>query len=179
VFCHRRSKSCFHSGRSLMPSGGHNRKPALAVIREGNPGKRPVMDSAKLPPSALIEPRWSSVFLGTSAESKRARLVASRLWKKIAPTLSRSVGLVGEQQEVLVDYCVTVARIDQGERAVSREGVIVAGAMGGTVKNPWTTVLNQYRSNLRSLVGELGLSPSSATRITRPESSSEDDPFDD
>jgi P27 family predicted phage terminase small subunit len=94
--------------------------------------------------------------------------------------LSRSVGLVGEQQEVLVDYCVTVARIDQGERAVSREGVIVAGAMGGKVKNPWTTVLNQYRSNLRSLVGELGLSPASATRITRGRSrADEDDPFDD
>jgi hypothetical protein len=39
-------------------------------------------------------------------------------------------------------------------------------------------VLNQYRSHLRSLTGELGLSPASATRITRPESSDEDDPFD-
>ena len=69
-------------------------------------------------------------------------------------------------------------RIHQGERAVSRDGMVVAGAMGGQVKNPWTTVLNQYRSHLRSLVGELGLSPAAATRITRPEAATDDDPFD-
>jgi P27 family predicted phage terminase small subunit len=104
---------------------------------------------------------------------------AANLWKQLAPTLARSVGLVGEQQVVLEDYCTTVARIRQGERAISREGMVIPGAMGGKVKNPWTTVLNQYRAHLRSLIGELGLSPASATRITRPESSDEDDPFDD
>jgi P27 family predicted phage terminase small subunit len=127
-----------------MAKPGPKPKPALAVVREGNPGKRPVVD-----------------------------------WRQLAPTLARSVGLVGEQQVVLEDYCTTVARIRQGERAISREGMVIPGAMGGRVKNPWTTVLNQYRSHLRSLIGELGLSPASATRITRPESSDEDDPFDD
>jgi hypothetical protein len=47
----------------------------------------------------------------------------------------------------LEDYCTTVARIRQGERAISREGMVVPGAMGGVVKNPWTTVLNQYRAH--------------------------------
>jgi P27 family predicted phage terminase small subunit len=103
---------------------------------------------------------------------------AGSLWRRLAPTLSRSVGLVGEQQVTLEEYCVTVARIRQGERAITVQGMVVPGAMGGVVKNPWTTVLNQYRSHLRSLTGELGLSPASATRITRPESSDEDDPFD-
>jgi P27 family predicted phage terminase small subunit len=155
-----------------MTSGGHNRKPALAVIREGNPGKRPIQDSAVLPPSALREPDWSDLL------DERAVDDAAALWRQLAPTLARSVGLVGEQQFVLEDYCTTVARIRQGERAISRDGMVVPGAMGGLVKNPWTTVLNQYRAHLRSLVGELGLSPASATRITRPESSDEDDPFD-
>lgn len=157
-----------------MPSGGRNIKPALAVVREGNPGKRQVKDSAKLPPSALIEPDWSELL--PTDDSVAA--TAARIWRRNAPTLARAVGLVGEQQEVLVDYCITWARIEQGEQAISRDGMIVAGMMGGTVKNPWTTVLNQYRSHLRALVGELGLSPASATRITRPESSDDEDPFD-
>ncbi len=155
-----------------MPSGGHNAKPVLAAVREGNPGKRPLKDSVKLPPSALREPDWSELLDEEAAKD------AGALWKQLAPTLSRSVGLVGEQQFVLEDYCVTVARIRQGERAISRDGMVVTGAQGVMVKNPWTTVLNQYRPHLRSLVGELGLSPASATRITRPESSDEDDPFD-
>lgn len=157
-----------------MATPGRKPKPALQVVKEGNPGKRPVKDSAKLPPSALIEPDWADLLPGDDSVAA----TAGRMWKRNAPTLARSVGLVGEQQEVLVDYCITWARIEQGERALSRDGMVIDGAMGGVVKNPWTTVLNQYRSHLRSLIGELGLSPASATRITRPESSSDDDPFD-
>ncbi len=156
-----------------MATPGRKPKPALQVVKEGNPGKRPVKDSAKLPPSALIEPDWSALLDEGSVADE-----AAALWRKLAPTLARAVGLVGEQQFTLEDYCVTVARIRQGERAITRQGMLVPGAMGSTVKNPWTTVLNQYRSHLRSLTGELGLSPASATRITRPESSDDDDPFD-
>lgn len=154
-----------------MATPGRKPKPALQVVKEGNPGKRPVKDSVVLPPSAVVEPDWSVLEEAVAAE-------ASALWRKLAPTLVRSVGLVGEQQVTLEEYVVTVARIRQGERALSSEGMVIPGAMGGKVKNPWTTVLNQYRSHLRSLTGELGLSPASATRITRPESSDEDDPFD-
>lgn len=157
-----------------MTKPGPKPRPALAVVREGNPGKRPVQDSVVLPPSALREPDWDELLPTDEPVAATAR----RLWKRNAPTLVRSVGLVGEQQEVLVDYCITWARIEQGEQALSTEGMVIPGAMGGMVKNPWTTVLNQYRSHLRSLIGELGLSPASATRITRPESSDEDDPFD-
>jgi P27 family predicted phage terminase small subunit len=155
-----------------MAQRGPKPKPNLAVVREGNPGKRTLKDSAKLPPSALVEPDWSEF-------EERVAADASVLWRRLAPTLARAVGLVGEQQVTLEEYCVTVARIRQGERVLSAEGMVLAGAMGGVVKNPWTTVLNQYRAHLRSLTGELGLSPASATRITRPESSDDDDPFDD
>lgn len=159
-----------------MPRGGQNIKPTLQVIREGNPGKRPLRDGVQLPPSALREPDWSSVVVGDDPETAHARSVAADLWRRVAPTLARSVGLVGEQQETLVDFCVTWARIVQGERALSRDGVVVATEHGVT-KNPWTTVLNQYRAHFRSLVGELGLTPASASRLSRPQSDDDDDPF--
>lgn len=154
-----------------MATPGRKPKPTLQVVKEGNPGKRPVRDSVVLPPSAVVEPDWSALEEDVANE-------ASLLWRKLAPTLVRSVGLVGEQQVTLEEYVITVARIRQGERAIASQGMVVPGAMGGVVKNPWTTVLNQYRSHLRSLTGELGLSPASASRITRPESADEDDPFD-
>lgn len=160
-----------------MTVPGPKPKPALQVVREGNPGKRPLKDSVKLPPSALVEPDWGVWFPGRSAVMVRARGTAGGLWVKLAPTLVRSAGLVGEQQESLVEYCVTYARIEQGERALSREGVVVKTERG-QVKNAWTTVLNGYRAHLRSLIGELGLSPSAATRINRPPSDDDEDPFD-
>lgn len=155
-----------------MATAGRKPKPTLQVVKEGNPGKRPVKESVVLPPSAVVEPDWAALDEAIADE-------AALLWRKLSPTLVRSVGLVGEQQVTLEEYVITVARIRQGERAIARDGMVIPGAMGGVVKNPWTTVLNQYRSHLRSLTGELGLSPASATRITRPESSDEDDPFDD
>lgn len=160
-----------------MARTGPKPKPALQVVREGNPGKRPVRDSVVLPPSALREPDWSALISGEGVEEERVRATAAELWRRLAPTLFRSVGLVGEQQETLVDYCVTYARIEQGERALSTEGVVVRTAKG-YVKNPWTTVLGQYRAHWRSLIGELGLSPASATRLPRRDGDGEDDPFD-
>jgi P27 family predicted phage terminase small subunit len=160
-----------------MATVGRKPKPTLQVVREGNPGKRPVKDSVKFSPSDLNEPDWPSVFPGDSGDELRCRETAGALWRKLAPALSRSVGLVGEQQESLMDYCVTWARIEQGERALSLEGMIVMTERG-QVKNAWTTILNAYRSHLRSLIGELGLSPSAATRLGGKATDDEDDPFD-
>ena len=41
---------------------GRKPKPSLQVVREGNPGKRPVKEGVKLPPAELAEPDWSSFF---------------------------------------------------------------------------------------------------------------------
>lgn len=159
---------------------GPKPRPVLAVIREGNPGKRPVHEGVVLPPSPVTEPDWTDLLPGTSAEHKRVRETAAELWQRTAPTLSRSVGLVGEQRETLVDFCISWARIRQGERALSREGLVIPAGRAdrGMVRNPWTTILNQYRPHFRSLAAELGLTPSAASRLTRPASTDEDDPFD-
>lgn len=163
-----------------MPRGRKPR-PVLQVIREGNPGHRKVADPVTLPPSALVEPVWAELLPGSAAETRRARATAARLWARTAPTLSRSMGLVAAQQDALVDYCVTRARIEQGERALSRKGVVVSAGRAdrGSVRNPWTTVLNQYRPHFRALAAELGLTPSSASRLNRPtQGQDDDDPFD-
>lgn len=161
-----------------MAAPGPKPRPALQVVREGNPGKRPVPDGVVLLPEDLVTPDWDVVFGDEDDETRRARQTASELWNRLAPVLRVSTGLVRSQQEALEDYCVTWARIQQGERAISRAGMILRGDHGNSVRNPWSTVLNQYRSHLRSLIGELGLSPSAATRLSRPESAGDDDPFD-
>lgn len=161
-----------------MAVAGRKPKPYLQAVREGNPGKRHLEPGVTLT-GPLAEPDWGSLLPG-SREMTRARRLAREIWQRLAPALARSAGLSGEMTATLTDYCVTLARIDQGERALSRDGVLVDGFMGGKVKNPWTTVLHQYRSHFRSLTGELGLSPAAAARITRPPADDDgDDPFGD
>jgi P27 family predicted phage terminase small subunit len=159
-----------------MAVAGRKPKPYLQAVREGNPGKR------KLEPGMILsgqlgEPDWSQLLPGPR-EMARARRVARELWRRLAPVLARSAGLSGEMAETLAEYCVTYARIDQGERALSRDGVLVRGFAGILVKNPWTTVLHQYRAHFRSMAGELGLTPAAARRITAPpDADDDDDPF--
>ncbi len=147
-----------------MAVPGTKPKPYLSVVRAGNPGKRPVKEGAKFAPTALVEPRWTDYFPSQRRAEARARKTCSALWKRTAPVLERSAGLVEAQQEVLIDYCITWARIQMGERELSMQGPIVTTERG-QVKNGWVTILNQYRAHFRSLIGELGLSPSAATRL--------------
>ena len=159
-----------------MAVTGRKPKPYLQAVREGNPGQRKLSRGAVFS-GQLAEPDWLELLPG-KGEMQRARNVARELWRKLAPALARSAGLTGEMSETLTELCVCVARIDQGERDLSRRGVLVLGFAGMLVKNPWTTVLHQYRAHFRSLTGELGLTPAAATRIAAPAADDDaDDPF--
>lgn len=179
------------------------KRPALQVIREGNPGHRPVEPGLILPPGDLAEPRWADTFpaplevdaaefidspelaelvtrmlgRGRRAESERARRVASAEWRRVVPVLTRSAGLADIDTATVRDYCVCVARIDQAERALSRGGALMLGERGWQ-KSGWTTIVSQYRSQLRVYIRELGLSPS-ARRGIEPAGGGDDgdDPF--
>lgn len=158
-----------------MPRGGHNKRPTLQVIREGGTPKEGIV----LPPTELVEPDWLDRLPGDAPDLIQTRATASELWRRCAPVLARSVGLVSAQQETLDEYCIAWARIQQGEHALAEQGVVIEGARGGMVRNPWTTVLNQYRQHFRALAAELGLTPSAASRLTRPQTGDDDDdPFD-
>lgn len=216
-----------------MGKAGPRRRPALEVVREGNPGKRSTADlhsGVKLEPSAPPEPDWRQWFPAVRVPAKstlekrhtlasveatlthiadpkrrvglakarrawlirteretaermrdenaRAREVARREWRRTVPILDAKGLIASVDGTVLVDHCIVVARIDQCERDISRNGIWVAGERGA-VKNPCTTALNQLRTQLRWTCGEFGLSPVARDSIGgREEGGDEDSPFD-
>lgn len=92
------------------------------------------------------------------SENRRARDVARREWRRTVPVLDAKGLLAQVDAALLGDHCVVVARIDQCERDISRNGMWTKGERGA-VKNPCTTALNQLRTQLRWTCGELGLTP--------------------
>lgn len=158
-------------------------RPALQVVREGNPGKRPIREGVKLPPAELAEPDWADTFPLSGQEdievNRRCRVVASREWNRVVPVLEHTAGLTAVDAQLLHDYCVCVARIDQCERTLSRDGLIQRGERGWQ-KHSATTIVGQYRTQLRAYIGELGLSPSARTGLKPPKGNDNDDqdPFD-
>lgn len=163
-----------------MALSGPRPKPPLQVVRQGNPGRRPVRQGVKLPPSELTEPDWLETFpqcghdTDQSDVNERCRKVARREWTRVVPVLKHTVGLTSVDATVLLDYCVCVARIDQCEREISLHGLLMRGERG-MQKNGATTVVGQYRQQLARYVGELGLSPSARGRLTAPEGDPDDD----
>lgn len=193
-------------------------KPALAVVREGNPGHRPEPDSVVLPPADFIEPDWSRELPEAQAPKKPkepereddesiehfqqrlyrydkqmvsyqlkrqaingTRFVKRRAkeeWDRVVPVLEKSVGLGAVDFSLVVDMCICVARLEWAEHELSREGLITMGQRGPG-KNPHTTIAGQYRTQLKTYVRELGLSPAARTGLPgREDTTDDDDPFD-
>jgi P27 family predicted phage terminase small subunit len=161
------------------------KKPYLQVVREGNPGKRPIAEGLRLPPGELREPNWQDVFpvvrdKDRQAANRRCREVARREWRRVVPVLQQAAGLSAVDAAALHDYCVCVARIDQCERELSHNGLLMLGERGWQ-KNGVTTIVSQYRAQYRVYLREFGLSPSARVSITPPgdgDGGDEDDPFD-
>lgn len=168
-----------------MGTPGPAPKPHLQVVREGNPGKRPVEPGVVLPEGDLVEPDWLETFPAVRGSkalldvNRRAREVARREWRRVVPVLKKSAGLADVDAQLAHDYCVCVARIDQCERELSTGGLLILGERGWQ-KNGATTIVGQYRTQLRAYIGELGLSPSARTRLAAPKGGDDDggDPFD-
>lgn len=183
---------------------GPVKKPSLQVVREGNPGKRPVDEQVAVPPADFAEPDWEvefppvdpgkkpsplkrkpnedldewafrvqlhegrvatwkrSVTAAESSEFSRRR--AAEEWARIVPVLKGSVGLGNCDFATVVDFCVCIARLEWCEHQISAEGLIVMGQRG-PCRNPLTTVATQYRTQFKTYIRELGLSPSARTGV--------------
>lgn len=157
-----------------MAVAGRKPKPYLQAVREGTFREDRQTEGVRFTPTDPVEPDWADILPGRTKEIREVRNKAAEVWRNTVPALVHSAGLTDAQRETAIEYCVTVARLWQAERALSTEGVIVKTERGN-VKNPWVTVANQYRSHFRSLTAELGLSPSSAARVQPPNDGGEDD----
>ncbi|MEW2034894.1 P27 family phage terminase small subunit [Streptomyces roseifaciens] len=155
-----------------MTVPGQKPKPYIQAVREGTFRPDRHSEGARFAPLPPVEPDWSELLPGDDSGDVRDK--ARDVWARTVPALVHSAGLSDPQRETAIEYCMTVARLWQAERELSRTGLVVETERGN-VKSPWVTIAHQYRSHFRSLVGELGLSPASATRITPPESGGDDD----
>lgn len=153
-----------------MAVPGAKPKPHLAAVREGTfrPDKQSA--GARFAPKDPVEPDWNDILPGDIEVQGKA----ARVWATTIPAVVHSAGLTDAQRETAIEYCLTAARIWQGERVLSREGLTTMTERG-MVKHPMTTILNAYRSHFRALTGELGLSPSSAARISPPDDGGDTD----
>ena len=158
---------------------GRNPTPTALKEAKGNPGHRPLNKSEPKP------------VLGSPNMPKWLSKAARKIWKETVPVLLAMKVLTIADGEALASYCEACATLQEAQKEIQRNGVIVAiyerGDDGKVLKHEGLPVLLDYKTNpavtiadkamklKRALGSDFGLSPVSRAKLhTEPDGQSED-----
>lgn len=96
-------------------------------------------------------------------------------WRRLTELLSARGDLSELDQAALADYCLCRVRLEECERLIAEQGVLVRGQRG-LVKNPALQIARQYRAALQKWSDLFGLTPASRGKINIPRQEIDDDP---
>jgi len=148
-----------------MSPRGRKPKPTRLKILEGNPGKRPLN---------LNEPQCEEgipecpEFLCTEAKQE---------WNLLAPMLHNSGLLTKLDRNALAALCQVWARWLKAEELLKKHGLLVKSPNNFLMQNPALAIANKSLEQMRLLLTEFGLTPSSRSRIPVTKSELDDDPM--
>lgn len=131
---------------------GPRPKPTALKELAGNPGHRPLNDAEPVAPPEMPD--------------CPAQLddLAKDLWKQLAPTLHRMMVLKQIDGGILAAYCQAYSTWLQATDKVKEDGILVK-INGQPQPNGYLGIMHKQSEHMRKLGAELGLSPSSRTRL--------------
>ena len=142
--------------------GGKNLKPEIIKIAEGTSRKD---RRRKNPP--VSEGLPACPFLVSS--------IAGRKWKEITEGLKR-LGLIDKIDKTHIEgLCKNYEIAKKADKIIDRDGIVIAGAMGGTVANPACNVSAKAWNAVRQCCNELGLNHLSRQRMESTVTKKDDD----
>jgi P27 family predicted phage terminase small subunit len=137
---------------------GRKPKPTSVRALEGNPGKRRLNAEEPQPPP-----------LDTSFDTPPAELTghpfAIAEWSRLAPMLRRCRQITEADRAALVALCLEWARYVTATEMVRTIGLIVKAPSGYPMPNPCLSIATKALAGCNKLWPELGLTPSSRSRV--------------
>jgi P27 family predicted phage terminase small subunit len=137
---------------------GRKPKPSRQKEIEGNPGKRKRNEREPQPPHA------SPSFDDPPPELKNDE-VAREEWRRTVPILRRIRQIRKVDRASLIALCKCWSRWIEAERKTAELGMVVKAPSGYPIVNPYLGIANKTMSQLKALWAELGLTPSSRSRL--------------
>ena len=135
---------------------GRKPKPTKLKIVDGNPGRRP-LNEAEPDPEKEIECPSPPKHLGEVAKAE---------WNRMAPEL-HSIGLLTKiDMAALEAYCTAYARWLEAESEIKESGMIVHAPSGYPIQTPYLSIANKAIEQMKALLTEFGMTPSSRSRIS-------------
>ena len=104
---------------------------------------------------------------------------AKREWHRVAGDLADLGLLCRIDRAALANYCQAWGRWVEAEVALRKFGVMVKSPTGFPMQSPYLAVANRAMEQIRALLAEFGMSPSSRTRVhAEPGGGKAEDEFD-
>jgi P27 family predicted phage terminase small subunit len=150
---------------------GRKPKPTNQKMLEGNPGRRPLNTEEPQLPAPTPE-----IFDALPGEIQ-GDAVASAEWARLAPMLRKARQVTLAERGALVALCQQWSRYLEAHNRVSIAGMVVVAPSGFPMVNPYIPIANKALANCRQLWAELGLTPTSRTRVTMAGESDLNDEF--
>lgn len=145
---------------------GRRAKPTAKKELAGNPGKRALNKNE--PDFGLVTniecPTW-------------LRGYAAEMWERVAPALCEQKIMQITDLHNLEVFCMAYGRLRLAEVDLALNGIVVAGAQGGPMKNPAATIANEAARQMATFGALLGLDPSSRASMTGGSKKKPDNPF--
>ena len=136
-----------------MAKPGPKPKPTHLKIIEGNPGNRPLNHKEPRPRKAIPKcPEWMDP-------------IARAEWRRVTKELKAMGTLSTADRTLIITYCRTFSKWVNAEKVVIAKGYLMETPSGMIQANPYVGIANQAQKELRLLCAELGLTPSSRSRL--------------
>jgi P27 family predicted phage terminase small subunit len=153
-------------GIATVAGRGRKPKPTARKKAAGNPGKRAINNDE--PDFGLVTdidpPEWI-----TGA--------ARDMWARVAPPLLKQKVLQVTDLHNVEAFCMAYGNWRAASVDIAENGVVVAGATGGPIKNPALTVLNEAAKQMVTFGSMLGLDPASRQRLVGGGNKKANNPF--
>nr|WP_314607342.1 phage terminase small subunit P27 family [uncultured Janthinobacterium sp.] len=144
-------------GIANVAGRGRKPKPVARKLAAGNPGKRALNTN---------EPDFG---LATNIDPPEWITGEARdMWVRVAPPLLKQKVLQVTDLHNLEAFCTAYGTWRAASKHVAENGIVVAGATGGPIKNPALTALNEAGRQMVTFGSLLGLDPASRQRLIAP-----------
>jgi P27 family predicted phage terminase small subunit len=127
--------------------------PTAIRMQRGNPGRRPINTR---------EPTPDPLDLEAPASLSPAAAVE---WARLAPMLAARGHVTAADRAAFIGYCVKFAQWDALEAAARQAPFVVTAPSGYPIPNPAIGMANKVFTLLLKAAAELGLTPSSRSRV--------------
>lgn len=133
---------------------GRKPRPTAMKIALGNPGKRPLNQREPKPVTAIPT---CPAHLSPTAKAE---------WKRLVRHL-HALGIMSDlDRAALAAYCQAYGRWVEAERRLKETPTLLRTPAGYVQPSPWLAIANKNVELMHKFMSELGLSPSSRSRVT-------------